>query len=202
MASEESDSPIPKEFFTVKSFGTLSGSVVAAGVVATVLSGVFGLDPKIVGLIVSVGVAYLGLFLAKRRKAADFVVTGFNGCLIYFTLVGATSFYPYLNKGTAADVASGTTNAPASPFRPWVRDQNMVEISQNLAAINRQQTKTLTDVQENVNLLEQKVERLNIPPTDKKQITSGLATNKHLILMTNTNIASRVATLKRLGVHH
>jgi len=64
-------------------------TVVIAGVVASVICGVFGLDPKIIGLIVSMCVAYVALYLAEKRRTADYVVTGFNGFLIYFTLVGA-----------------------------------------------------------------------------------------------------------------
>src|SRR5512138_665778 len=94
-------SSLPQEFFTVRTFRTLGGSAVVAGVVATVISGLFAFDPKIVGFIVCLSVAYVGLFLAKKRKGADYVVTFFNGFLIYFTLVGATSFYPYLNPKTA-----------------------------------------------------------------------------------------------------
>jgi hypothetical protein len=61
MAKDEGGSSVPNEFFTVQTFRTLGGSVLAAGVIATVISGVFHLDPKIAGLIVSVGVAYVGV---------------------------------------------------------------------------------------------------------------------------------------------
>jgi hypothetical protein len=199
--AKDGDGAVPTEFFTIKTFSTLGGSVLAAGVIATVISAVFHLDPKIVGLIVSVGVAYVGVFLAKRRKLADLVVAGFNGFLIYFTLIGATSFYPYLNNQTAADIVSGATNAPTSPFRPWVHDRNLVKASRSLVEINKEQAKTLSNLQSNGTTLEKRVQGLDLSPAARSEISSGLATNRHLILMTHTNIAWPMTTLRTLGVH-
>jgi hypothetical protein len=197
----EPNSPMPQEFFTVRTFRTLGGSVVVAGVVATVISALFSLDPKIVGFVVCLSVAYVGLFLAKKRRPADYVVTFFNGFLIYFTLVGATSFYPYLNSKTAGGAVSGdTTNAPATAFRPWVPDKNLVHASQELIRVHREQTQTLNTVQSNVVTLEAQVRASNIPPAAKTELGAGLARNRNLIQMTRTNVAPQLRKLKAFGI--
>ena len=193
-------SPVPNEFFTAQTFGTLGGCVVISGVVATAIAGVFRLEPKIVGLIVSILVAYAALFMARRKRVADYFVTACNGFLIYFTLVGATSFYPYLNGQTAAGVGKDSTDGSASVFRPWVQDRNLVSVSRDLVEINRQQNKALTDVHSSVAALENQVKALSIPAAAKADISRELANNKNLILMTHTNNAVRVTNLKRLGI--
>jgi len=200
--SKETSSRLPQEFFTAGTFRTLGGSVVVAGVVATVISGLFAWDPKIVGFIVCLGVAYVGLFLAKKRKRADYVVTFFNGFLIYFTLVGATSFYPYLNPKTAGGaMAEGQTNAPASPFRPWVPDKNLVNANRDLVRIHREQTRTLTAVQSNVVALEAQVRTSStIPTAARNELSAGLARNKNLILTARTNVAPQLRSLAKFGI--
>lgn len=197
----DSASQSPSELFTSTTFRTLGGCVAVAGVVATVVSGIFRWDPKIVGLIVSFIVAYAALFMARKRKRADYFVSGFNGFLIYFTLVGATSFYPYLNNATAGSVANSTTNGPASPFRPWVPDRNLVSASRDLLEVSREQKKTLDEVHTRFDSLDRQVQSLNIPAATKTEITHSLAANKNMILMTHTNNAVRVTNLKRLGIH-
>jgi hypothetical protein len=201
MAKDESDSGVPKELFTRATFNTLGGRVAVAGVVATVFCTIFGSDPKIVGLIVSIVVSYAALFMAKKRLPADYLVTGFNGFLVYFTLIGATAFYPYLNKNTAASVVSGQTNAPTSPFGPWVHDPNLVKASQKLMEVTGEQERTLSEVHSNFDVLEKQVQTLSIPAATKTEITRGLASNRNLILMTRTNNAARFTTLKALGIH-
>jgi hypothetical protein len=196
---DQTVSAVPQDFFTAKTFRSLGGSVVAAGVVATVISGVFGLDPKIVGFIASICVAYIGLFLTRRRKPVEYVVTGFNGCLIYFTLIGATSFYPYINKQTPAETTQAATNS-ASPFRPWVPDPNMVEVTRTLHEVNQTQATALENTKSNLNVLETKVQGLNISPVVKAEITASVMTNKHVIRAADTNIASRVASLRKFGI--
>ena len=172
---------------------------VAAGVVASALCGVFSLDPKITGLIASICVACAALFLPKKKpQRADYVVAGFNGFLIYLTLVGATSFYPYVNKRTAAEVGPG--KAKASAFSPWVRDPNLVQANQNLAEISRAQAKAVTDVDANVAALERKVQTLNIPPAVRKEIDTGFAASKNVVLTVRTSNAPRIKTLDRLGI--
>jgi hypothetical protein len=138
--------------------------------------------------------------VTKRRRAdcADYLVAGLNGFLIYATLVGVTSFYPYLNKQTAAEVSGG--KAKASIFSPWVRDPNLVQANQNLVEISREQAKALTDVDANVATLERKVLALNIPPAARKEIDAGLASSKTLVLTARTSNAPRIMTLNRLGV--
>ncbi len=198
---KEDGSSVTQEFINVKTFRTLGGSVAVSGVAATVISGVFSLDPKIVGFIVCLCVAYVGLFLAKKRKRSDYVLSLFNGFLIYFTLVGASSFYPYLNPNTAAHVvADGATNAPASAFGPWVPDKNLVSASRDLVRVHHEQTAVLNTVQTNVVALESQIRTANIPQATKIELSAGLAANRNLILTTRTNISPRVRSLERMGI--
>jgi hypothetical protein len=56
-------------------------------VVSGVLSGVFETNPKIIGLIVSIVVAYVALIVSREKRMARYVVGLFNGFLIYATVV-------------------------------------------------------------------------------------------------------------------
>src|SRR5215204_3600258 len=199
-ADTETASRLPKDLFTVQTFGTLSGCVVAAGVVVTVLCGVFKWDPKIVGLIVSMIVAYVALFLAKKPRPSECIITCFNGFLIYLTLVGATSFSPYLNSQTAA--TASTDGAKRAPLvRPWVQDRNLVEANRHLLVLNREQRTTLDTVESSVGNLQEKVQRSSLPAPAKQELTAGLAANKTAISTVRASAGPRVATLRRLGVH-
>lgn len=187
--------------FSAQTFQSLGGRVVIAGVVATVISGVFSLDPKFIGLLASICVSYAALYLAPKRRRADYVIAGFNGFLIYFTLIGATSFYPYLNKQSASGVSNDQTNRTHSVFSPWMHDPNLVKATQNLMEINREQAKTLSAVEANVAQLEKRVKAAPPSTGSKEDALTGLLQNRNLILLSQTNIASRLATLNKLGVN-
>lgn len=94
---------IPKELFSASTFGTLTGCAMVTWVVSNVCTGIlnkfYTLEPGLVGIIVALLVSYSSVFLSeKNRKVKQYVVAFFNGFLIYVTVVGFTSFIPYLSS--------------------------------------------------------------------------------------------------------
>jgi hypothetical protein len=133
-------SNLPSEFFSKGSVLSLTGSASVTWVVASVLSGLVSVDPKIIGLIVAIVVAYVGLFLASGpRKRIQYVVTLFNGFLIYATVVGGTSFLPMVNDQTAQAIQDQRPSVASVLTRPWVPDKNIVEAAKDLAVANEAQ---------------------------------------------------------------
>jgi hypothetical protein len=131
---------LPSEFFSKGSFLTLTGSASVTWIVASVLCGVVNAKPETVGLIVAIVVAYVGFFLASGpRKPVQYVVTLFNGFLIYATVVGGTSFLPLVNDQTAQSIQDDKPSIASVLTRPWVPDKNIVEAAKNLVAANEAQ---------------------------------------------------------------
>ena len=58
----------------------------------------------------------------------------------------------------------------------------------------------MTDVDANVAALERKVQTLNIPPAVRKEIDTGFAASKNVVLTVRTSNAPRIKTLDRLGI--
>jgi hypothetical protein len=84
---------VPTELYTTSSLFTLGGSVSAVWIVMSVLSNVFGPQKikklkKLLGLILSVGIAILGAAFLEEQTFLTWVVAVFNGLLIYMTAFG------------------------------------------------------------------------------------------------------------------
>ena len=128
------DPTLPKEFWTGATFGTIAGCAVITWLVAGVLGDVFKITHGALGLVVAVGVAYARLFVGKKKKRGgpQMVLAFFNGFLIYATVVGGTSFMPYVNAGTAEPDAGGFRTAKVGLLEPWIADKNMVAKNQDL----------------------------------------------------------------------
>ncbi len=174
---------LPADFFSASTFGTLSGCAVVTWVVTAVLSGVLRGDPKIVGLVVAIAIAYVGLFLSGQRGKEHYVVSFFNGFLIYLTVVGSTSFLPYVNPKTAGVVG----DKPREIARPWVPDRNLVAATKNLVAIKETQTRTLADVH-------RKLETTHtIPAAERAELLNTLKRNE-------VSVGVRTTSLRRLGI--
>lgn len=196
--------PLPKEFFTAGMLGTLSGAVFVTWIVSGLLSGVFQTDPKLIGLIVSMGVAYLGLFLSKNRRTVHYLVTFFNGLLIYATVVGGTSFLPFVNKGTASVTQEKTTSTKSALTRPWVPDKNLLIATSELLEINEEQQMALNGVTEHIEAVQHRLEALGeepaITPAQRKEFVDRLIEVQRRIEETDAAVEERSDILMRTGV--
>jgi hypothetical protein len=200
MSEEAKEQSTPRELFTAKTFGTLGGCVMAVGVVTTVFSSVFDADPKKVGLLVSVAVAFVPVLLKKKRHWSDHVVAPFNGCLIFLTLVGASSFYPYVNDGTASVANSSGQSNTTSAFRPWVPDRNLVEASQSLATIAREQNVALNEVSNSLARIESRTAEMSMPAPAKLELNRELLENRRVIESATSRVSPTATRLKKLGI--
>lgn len=202
MASDDDrtsgETGIPKQFFTVATFGTLGGAAVVTWVVSSVLSHVFRTDVKVVGLIVSVGVAYAGLFLCRDKRREQYVVTFFNGFLIYATVIGGTSLLPYLNEQTAKVVREGSASVKAALTTPWVPDKNLVAATEDLLEIKEAQTEALTDLERQVEEIQSRLEAPEGVGTD--EFLERLSGSRTIIHRAESRVTPRVESLKRGGV--
>jgi predicted branched-subunit amino acid permease len=85
----------PGEYFDESSFKTLYGGVFITWVTTSIIVDILGFtDPKILGLIIALIVAFIGFFMSENRSVKKLVITPFNGFLIYLTIMGGTSFLP------------------------------------------------------------------------------------------------------------
>jgi hypothetical protein len=188
---------LPKDFFTASMFGTLMGCVVVVWVVSNVLSGVFGIEPKFTGFVVSIVVAYVALFLSEEKAKVHYVIAFFNGCLIYATVVGGTSFTPYLNSATASQ-EQGKTSVKAALTSPWVPDKNMVVANNNLLEIKEEQTKALIEVEKEVKAVRSTLEATPevISPDKKNELVKRLNITEKSIQETDSIVRIRTDLLR------
>lgn len=190
---------MPKEFFTVSTFGTLGGSALVTWVVSGVLCSALRLQLGFVGLVVSIVVAYVGLLLSKERKPAQFVVTFFNGFLIYVTVVGGTSFLPYFNKGTAGQAQKQELSLGVALASPWVPDKNLVAATRNLLEIHEEQSIALEETRGRMAELEAVLER----PADavtRRELTASIDAGRRRLDDLGRAVLPRAEHLKELGL--
>jgi hypothetical protein len=192
---------LPKDFFAASTFGSLMGCVIVVWVVSNVLSGVFGIEPKFAGFAVSIVVAYVGLFLSDERKKVHYVIAFFNGCLIYATVVGGTSFTPYLNSQTAGK-EKDKISVKAALTSPWVPDKNLLVANKNLLAIKEEQTRTLEEVEREVKAVRSTLEATPevISPDEKNEIMERLNSTERSIRETDSEVKIRNDLLRNIGV--
>ncbi len=192
---------LPKDFFTTSMFGTLMGCVVVVWVVSNVISGVFGLEPKITGFVVSIVVAYVALSLSEEKAKVNYVIAFFNGCLIYATVVGGTSFAPYFNNQTASNEKK-KISVKTALTSPWVPDKNMAVANKNLLEINKEQTKALDKVEKEVKAVRSTLEVTpqNISPDERNAIIERLNSTERSIRETDSEVKIRTDLLRNIGV--
>ena len=135
------------KFFTGETFGTLAGCAVVAWLVTSVISGVFGINVKYIGFFASIGVAYIAMFCATGRKPVQYAIAFVNGCLIYTTIVGGTSFMPYVNTQTAGVVQEMQPGIAEVISRPWHPDPNLVSATKTSLAINENLSAELSKIE-------------------------------------------------------
>lgn len=85
------------DFFTLTSFATLTGSVVAVVVIVNALRSAINWGPRWFGLLVSIGVAFIALAITSSMGEGQetagmgwikYFTTFVNGCLIYTSAFG------------------------------------------------------------------------------------------------------------------
>lgn len=190
---------LPKEFFTIPTFGTLGGCALVTWVVSGVLSGVFQIELKIIGLIVSIVVAYVGLFLSKDRQKAQYIITFFNGFLIYATVIGGTSFLPYINPETAEVTQEKELSIKRALTKPWIPDQNLVVAAKKLLEINEEQTNVLNESKERIEDMTSTLE--GIPASSQKtELLDKLSHSREIIEDTDLRMKPKVDALESMGV--
>jgi hypothetical protein len=192
---------LPQEFFTTATFGTCGGCAMVTWVVTGVLSGLFHIYTGITGLIIAMVVAYAGLFLSNPRQKSQYVITFFNGFLIYATVVGATSFLPYVNQHTANIVEQTKPDVRASLTRPWIHDRNLVSATRDLISIQKRQSSTINNLDKTINNVESSLTReRTLSPESRTKILSQLSEGKKVIDNTRKDIKPRTMFLERSGL--
>jgi hypothetical protein len=102
---------LPDDFFTVASFGTLTGCVTIVTIVTAALFKAFGWSPAKTGLPASFLAVAAGLYLAGRISDLGSVAIGFfNAFLVYLSAAGVSDALSSRFRG----------GAEARPlFRSW-----------------------------------------------------------------------------------
>jgi hypothetical protein len=192
---------VPQDFFTAATFGTCGGCATATWVVTGVLSGLFHADTGIVGLITAMIVAYAGLFLSGARQKSQYIITFFNGFLIYATVVGATSFLPYINQKTADVVQSTKPNITSSLTRPWIQDRNLISATKNLINVQQEQSTVIHELDRTITSTENSLKQeQNISAEIRTRLLNQLSDGKREIQTTREKIVPETNSLRRLGL--
>jgi hypothetical protein len=191
---------LPKDFFTASMFGTLMGCVVVVWVVSNVLSGLFSIEPKFTGFFVSIVVAYVALFLSEKGEKVQYVIAFFNGCLIYATVVGGTSFTPYLNSQTVASEEQEKINITKALSTPWVPDRNMIAANNGLLEIKEKQTEALEKAKEEVIMVKETLAATPevISPDTKNELVERLNLTEREIQRTDSIVRVKTDILKSM----
>lgn len=171
-------------------------------IVTGVLSGVFRIDTGIVGLIVAMLVAYAGLFLSSPRQKSQYIITFFNGFLIYATVVGATSFLPYVNQQTANVIQQPRPSLRVSLTRPWIYDRNLVSATRNLISIQQEQSSTLDKLDRTITTIESGLKREDrLSAESRTTMLNQLSEGKKAIESTREQIKPGTTSLERFGLN-
>jgi hypothetical protein len=136
---------ILQQFLTSSSFGTVASCAVITWLVAGVIGNVFSITHGALGLIVALLVAYARPLVGKRedRTGSAYILAFFNGFLIYATVVGGTSFMPYVVPGAPEPSAADAQMVRVAWARPWVSDPDLVERNRDLATGNEELSHTV-----------------------------------------------------------
>jgi hypothetical protein len=200
-AAVSAGAQLPKEFFTGATFGTLGGCALVTWVVSGVLSGVFETNPKIVGLIVSIVVAYVALIVSREKRMARYLVGLFNGFLIYATVVGGTSFLPYINSETANVVQDEPPSVKTALVAPWIPDPNLVVAAKTLLEMNDEQAKALGTADGRIDQITRSVERPGgVSPQERASLLRDLSKSKTEIQTTKESLKPSILKLEKVGV--
>jgi|GEM_PF-6331836 len=193
------DFVVPKEFFTFATFETTGGCALVTWMVSNILCSVFHLNPGVLGLIVAMLVAYVALYLSKPTDARQYVVTFFNGFLVYATVVGVTSFSPYVDRQTADVLQQEKPGIRTAFLRPWIPDKNVLAAARNLVEIRQKQGAALQALNTKITAVEEDVKKEG-PSASRTSLLEQLSSARTSITDTQKGIQPHVASLDRLGV--
>jgi hypothetical protein len=108
---------LPKDFYTIQSMLTLSGSTGATFFVCNGLQQAFDFNPKWLALLVAQAIVLTGVYVSGERSPIDYFIGIVNGFLVFCSAAGATSA---LGKGPqGAAVARGEMPA-ADAINPQI----------------------------------------------------------------------------------
>jgi len=82
---------LPKDFYTVQSMLTLSGSAGATFVVCNGLQRALDFNPRWLALAVAQVVVLGGVYFSQNTAAVDYFIGVINGFLVFCTAAGATN---------------------------------------------------------------------------------------------------------------
>lgn len=98
--------PIPGDFFTTASLGTLAGATGAVYIICGTIQQVFNFNPKWLALLVSILISLLAAFVTQPTggEPLKYFIALLNGFLIYATATGSNQVL-----GTGAEDTFTTT---------------------------------------------------------------------------------------------
>lgn len=115
------------DLWTFSSFATLGGCVFAAFVVKSIIVGFLRTPPELTSFFVSILVALVGLYFTSKFNFKRAILALFNGCLIFFTLVGGTSYFASVTDKTADKEFRERKPFAAAFITPLNQDKNLVK---------------------------------------------------------------------------
>lgn len=190
---------LPNEFFDDSSFKTLYGGVLVTWVATNAIADVWEtLDPKMLGLIVAIIVAFIGYFVTEKHSIKKLLITPFNGLLIYLTIMGGTSFLP------AQDTQNITNNTPARTEETMDTEPGEEKPAKNISAFftswnpNRdliQQTTELKQEKQQLELKTQELQQINTSYEAKLDSTRQVIQNIQMPSDVRENL------MKNLDIH-
>jgi hypothetical protein len=186
----------PSEYFDDTSFKTLYGGVLVTWVSTSAIVDVFGagVDPKFVGFVIALIVALVGFFLKEERTMKKFVVTPFNGLLIYLTIMGGTSFLPPPEPGAdtlnrapseqAEEMISEGQSSRSTFLTSWNPDRELMNTATKLERENIQLKQDTTELREvnteliqKVDLTRESIRELQVSPEVRESLMRQLDVN-------------------------
>jgi hypothetical protein len=165
---------IPDQLFTFASFNTLGGCAIIAWIVTSVLCGVFKLSQGPTGLIVSIIVALAAVRVSTERRFEKYIVAVFNGFLIYLTVIGGTSFTPYVNPKTPEEASK------PGILKPWIPDNNFVNES-------ARQKRTLEEIRTELGNLQRDITQITILPNQQRNLLLERLNRSRRLIPDSTN---------------
>lgn len=101
---------IPKDFYTLSSMLTLSGSMGAVFLICNGLQSALNFNPKWLALVVAILISLAGVYFSHGH-GSDYFVGFVNGFLVYGTASGATQVLGNgnANRGNARSITSNVT---------------------------------------------------------------------------------------------
>jgi len=112
----------PKDFFTANSIGTFAGASAAVWVLSNVFRVLFKRDSLIFGFVVSLLIAYLGMYAAGTLTGLlGYSLAFLNGCLLFLTAAGIQGFATEAARGRNDDTLNLQRRTKVKFLTPWFK---------------------------------------------------------------------------------